>query len=107
MLWFDLYEFRMFREHSGDFYDVWENFGKKGKMVILRQKVGSGSFVVFRTSRWSRNGPIMSGLKDRIFLQDFWCLEGVSVKVVFSPDFWSENFSGEFYGFIALKLDAL
>ena len=44
MLWFDFYEFRMFREHSGDFYDVWENFGEKGKMVILRLKVGCDSF---------------------------------------------------------------
>ena len=30
-------------EHSGEFYDVWENFGEKGKMVILRLKVGCDS----------------------------------------------------------------
>ena len=33
----------MVREYSGKFCDVWENFGEKGKMVILRLKVGRDS----------------------------------------------------------------
>ena len=45
MLWFHFYEFRMFCEYSGDFYDVWENFGEKGILVI------SGKFYVFRVLR--------------------------------------------------------
>ena len=45
MLCFHFYAFMMFCGYSGDFYDVWENFGEKGILVI------SENFHVFRVLR--------------------------------------------------------
>ena len=74
---------------------------KKGKMVILRLKVG-------RDGSWGISDipvkPEWSNY-ERIESQKF--SAGFREKVVFLPDLWSENFSGEFYCFIALKLDVL
>ena len=46
----------MFWEHSGDFYAVWENFGKKGILVIF------GKFLSF---------PCSSGISDPEMMLEF------------------------------------
>ena len=46
----------MFCEYSGKFYDVWENFGKKGILVIVRK------FLRFSCS---------SGISDPVVVSEF------------------------------------
>ena len=65
----------MFHEYSGDFYDVWENFGEKGILVILENFHVFRVLRVFRIPKCCQKLDLMSGLENRNFLQDFWCLD--------------------------------
>ena len=73
----------MFCEYSGDFYDVWENFGEKGILVISEKFYVFRVLRVFRIPKCCQDLELKSGLENRNFQQGFWCLEGVLGKVVF------------------------